>query len=200
MLYRNIQKLVLAFLILTLWVPLGKSQGTMHFAEVINLSESEIKVFTKRTQQKVEEFQAFMKIIADKTQSRDRRNLAELEALKLFYEGAVIEITSADKSQVTKRTIKEYLYRLKILPYAQVNIDYYDVAYVTTFKKGPDGKYYATATIFQKITGFDNERMVYSRHLKKEIEVVLENVVDEFYGESRWKIFLGDIKATEVKV
>ena len=191
-------KLISLALVLVLWVPLGKAQGMIHFAEVISLSDSEIKVFVKRTQQKVEEFQEFMKIIADKTESRERRNLAEQEALKLFYKGAVIEITSTD-NQKSIKTIRDYLYKLKILPYIQVNIEYYDVAYVTTFTKGDDGKYYATATIFQKITGFDNDNMQYTKHLKKEIEIILENVEDEFYGESRWKIFLGDIKATEVR-
>ena len=191
-------KLISLALVLVLWVPLGKAQGMIHFAEVISLSDSEIKVFVKRTQQKVEEFQEFMKIIADKTESRERRNLAEQEALKLFYKGAVIEITSTD-NQKSIKTIRDYLYKLKILPYIQVNIEYYDVAYVTTFTKGDDGKYYATATIFQKITGFDNDNMQYTKHLKKELEIILENVEDEFYGESRWKIFLGDIKATEVR-
>ncbi|MBN1118096.1 MAG: hypothetical protein JXA77_12875 [Bacteroidales bacterium] len=174
----------------------------LHFAEVINLSESEIRVFINRTRQKIDEFQEFIIILTNKSESRDRRNLAEREALKLFYPGAQIETTLTlenGQEEVTTRLIKEYLYKLKILPYTKVVIEFYDIAYVTTFTKGRDGKYYGTATIFQKFTGFQGDDMVYSSVTKKEIEVILENVEDEFYGEKRWKIFLGDIKASEVK-
>jgi len=182
-------------------ITLGSS-SQVHFAEVINLSSTEIKVFINRTRQKVDEFQEFMIILASKEESRERKNLAEKEALKLFYPNARIEttITSAQGvKEVVSRTIKEYLYRLKILPYTKVVIEFYDIAYVTTFAKGRDGRYYGTATIFQKFTGFNGDDMVYSSVTKKEIEVILENIEDEFYGEKRWKIFLGDIKASEAR-
>ena len=170
------------------------------FAEEINLSEGEIQIFIKRTSQKIDEFQEYIIILASKEETRDRKDMAEKSALKLFYPGAIIKITTTDAQGSKKevvRKISEYLYRLKILPFKKVVIDFYDIAYVTTFKKGPDGKYYGTATIFQKFTGFQGDNMVYESVTKKEIEVILENVEDEFYGEKRWKIFLGDIKATE---
>lgn len=174
----------------------------LHFTEVINLSEGEIRVFINKTRQKVDEFQEFIIILTNKSESRERRNLAEREALKLFYPGAQIESSAKLENgdiQKSTRTIKEYLYRLKILPYTKVEIEFYDIAYVTSFTKGRDGKYYGTATIFQKFTGFEGDNMVYSSVTKKEIEVILENVEDEFYGDKRWKIFLGDIKATETQ-
>jgi hypothetical protein len=179
------------------------NNSPLHFAEVINLSEGEIRVFINKTRQKVDEFQEFIIILANKSESRERRNLAEREALKLFYPGAQIETSKKlenGETEKTTRSIKEYLYRLKILPFTKVEIEFYDIAYVTSFTMGRDGKYYGTATIFQKFTGFEGDNMVYSSVTKKEIEVILENVEDEFYGDKRWKIFLGDIKATETQM
>jgi hypothetical protein len=193
---------VFGFIFFHLWSSAQTQSSPLKFAEVINLSESEIKVFITRTRQKVDEFQEFIIILANKSESRDRRNLAEREALKLFYPGAAIEISSTnDKGIVEKivQPIKDYLYRLKVLPYTKVVIEFYDIAYVTTFTKARDGRYYGTATIFEKFTGFDGDNMIYTSVTKKEIEIILENVEDEFYGEKRWKIFLGDIKASEVQ-
>jgi hypothetical protein len=197
-------KLLLA-LIVFFCCRFGSSQtnsSPLHFSEVINLSDSDIRVFINRTRQKIDEFQEFIIILTDKSESRDRRNLAEREALKLFYPGAIIETSKTNEKGAIEnatRSIGDYLYQLKILPYTKVNIEFYNIAYVTTFTKARDGKYYGTATIFEKFTGFNGDDMVYSSVIKKEIEVILENVEDEFYGEKRWKIFLGDIKASEVQ-
>lgn len=198
------KKILVAFIISLFFSPFGtaQSESPLHFSEVISLNDGEIRVFINKTRQKVDEFQEFIIILVNKQESRDRRNLAEREALKLFYPGAVIETSIKSNNGDTEKTIheiREYLYKLKVLPYTEVNIDFYDIAYVTQFTKAPDGKYYGTATIFEKFTGFDGENMKYSSTIKKEIEVILENVEDEFYGEKRWKIFLGDIEATEVQ-
>lgn len=179
------------------------AQGALNFAEVINLSDSEIKVFIVKTRQKVDEFQEYIIIIASKEESRERRDLAEREAMKLFYPEAEITTTTiaTDGSEkTTTRSMKDYLYRLKILPYTRVDIKFYDIAYVTTFTKAPDGKYYGIATVFQKFTGFNGDNMEYSSVTEKQIEVILENVEDEFYGDKRWKIFLGDITAYEQRM
>ncbi|MBN1185810.1 MAG: hypothetical protein JXB49_26245 [Bacteroidales bacterium] len=197
--HTKMARIFVTFLIF-LFAGISVNAQALSFAEEINLSEGEIQIFIKKTSQKIDEFQEYIIILASKEETRERKDMSEKAALKLFYPGAIIKITTTDKQGSKKevvRTIAEYLYRLKILPFKKVNIDFYDIAYVTTFKKGPDGKYYGTATIFQKFTGFQGDNMVYESVTKKEIEVILENVEDEFYGEKRWKIFLGDIKATE---
>ena len=200
----NMRKFLIAFIFLLAY-QIGAAQtksSVLNFAEVINLNEGEIKIFINKTRQKVDEFQEYIIILSDKSESRERRNLAEREALKLFYPGAVIEYSKTSNEgdiKITTHAINDYLYRLKVLPFTKVVIDFYDIAYVTSFIKGRDGKYYGTATIFQKFTGFSGDNMVYSSVTEKEIEVILENVEDEFYGEKRWKIFLGNIKASEVQ-
>lgn len=168
----------------------------------INLSEQDLELFREQTRQKVEELQQHIATIGDKAQPSDKRSLAEREALKLFYSGAQIEISSRDASgKVSKitRDIARYLARLKSLPYTKVVIRFYEIAFISEFTRGPDGRYYSVATILQEFTGFTGDNIIYSDLTKKEVEIIIDLVEDPFFNEKSWRIFLGDIKATETK-
>lgn len=168
----------------------------------IDLNEQDMELFREQTRQKVEELQQHIATIGDKAQPSDKRNLAEREALKLFYSGAQIEISSRDASgEVSKvtRDISRYLARLKSLPYTRVEIRFYEIAYISEFTRGPDGRYYSVATILQEFTGFTGDNIIYSDITKKEVEIIIDLVEDPFFNQKSWRIFLGDIKATETK-
>lgn len=168
----------------------------------INLSDADIEVFKEQTRQKVDEFTQHIVTISDKTEPAERRNLAEKEALKLFFTGAEMEIssvTAADEVIKISRPIPKYLARLKSLPYTRVEIKFYDIAYVSDFKRGPDGRYYSVATIIQEFTGFHGDNIVYTDVTEKEVEIIIDLVEDPFFAQKQWKIFLGDIKATETR-
>lgn len=170
--------------------------------EQINLSTSDIAVFKEQTKQKVDEFQQYIVTLGSKDEPAEKRNMAEKEALKLFYKNAQMEISFIlpdGSTQKVNRPMEKYLARLKSLPYTKVLIKFYDIAYITDFTKGPDGKYYSTATIIQEFTGFSNDNIVYSDVTKKDIEIIIDIVEDKFFQEKRWKVYLGDIKATETK-
>ncbi|RLD74204.1 MAG: hypothetical protein DRJ10_17095 [Bacteroidetes bacterium] len=169
----------------------------------ISLNESDIELFKEKSQQKIDEFTDYIVIIGDKAQPASKRNLAEKEALKLFFKGAIMETSSIRSDGTTKkkqRPMAEYLYRLKTLPYLKVVIKFYDICYVTEFTRGEDGNYYATATIFQEFTGFNGDNIAYHDITKKEISIIINLVEDEFFNEKRWKLFLGDVKASETKM
>ena len=168
----------------------------------INLSDQDIELFKEQTKQKVDEFQQYIVTLGSKDEPAEKRNMAEKEALKLFFKGAQMEISiiAADGSvQKVNRPMEKYLARLKSLPYTKVIIKFYDIAYIRDFTKGPDGKYYSTATIIQEFTGFNDDNIVYTDVTKKDIEIIIDLVEDKFFNEKRWKIFLGDIKASETK-
>lgn len=168
----------------------------------ISLSSADIEVFKEQTRQKVDEFTQHIVTIGDKEQPTERRNLAEKEALKLFYAGAIMEISSvAADGTINKvsRPMGKYLARLKSLPYTRVEIRFYDIAYVSEFTKGPDGRYYSVATIIQEFTGFSGDNIIYTDVTKKEIEIIIDLVEDPFFNQKSWKIFLGDIKASETR-
>jgi hypothetical protein len=181
---------------------IARSSKTARIIDEINISEADVEMFKTVTEKKVAELQQHILIISDKDQPPEKRNLAELEALKLFYKGAMMEVSYIDdkgETTIKSRTIENYLFRLKTLPFTRVIIKYYDIAYVTEFIKGPDNKYYAVATIFQEFTGFVGDNITYTDITQKEIEIVVEQEEDKFYNEKRWKIYLGNIKATETK-
>ncbi len=168
----------------------------------ISLSDADIEVFKEQTRQKVDELTQHIVTIGDKNEPADRRNLAEREALKLFYAGATMEISTAmpDGSiRKAARPMEKYLARLKSLPYTKVEIKFYDIAYVSDFTKGPDGRYYSIATVIQEFTGFSGDNIIYSDVTKKEIEIIIDLVEDPFFNQKSWKLFLGDIKASETK-
>jgi hypothetical protein len=168
----------------------------------INLSEQDIQVFKEQTKQKVDEFQQYIVTLGSKDEPAEKRNMAEKEALKLFYKGAQMEISMIMPDgivQKVNRSMEKYLARLKSLPFTKVVIKFYDIAYIRDFTKGPDGKYYSTATIIQEFTGFKDDNIVYTDVTKKDIEIIIDLVEDKFFNEKRWKIFLGDIKASETK-
>jgi hypothetical protein len=181
---------------------IARSSKTARIVDEITISESDVSMFKTVTERKVAELEQHIIIISDKEQPVEKRNLAEQEALKLFYKGALMEVSFINEkgeTSVKSRTIENYLYRLKTLPFTKVIINYYDIAYVTDFIKGPDNKYYAVATIFQEFTGFQGDNITYSDITQKEIEIVVEQEEDKFYNEKHWKIYLGNIKATETK-
>lgn len=181
---------------------IARSSKTARITDEINISEGDVGIFKETTEKKVAEFQQHIVIIADKDQPAEKRNLAEREALKLFYKGAIMEVSYLDKdgeTEIRSRTMENYLFRLKTLPYTRVEIKYYDIAYITDFIKGPNSRYYAVATIFQEFTGFVGDNIAYTDITQKEIEIVVEQIEDKFYNEKRWKVFLGNIKATETK-
>jgi hypothetical protein len=168
----------------------------------INLSEQDIQVFKEQTKQKVDEFQQYIVTLGSKDEPAEKRNMAEKEALKLFYKGAQMEISMIMPDgivQKVNRSMEKYLARLKSLPFTKVVIKFYDIAYIRDFTKGPDGKYYSTATIIQEFTGFKDDNIVYTYVTKKDIEIIIDLFEDKFFKEKRWKIFLGDIKASETK-
>jgi hypothetical protein len=168
----------------------------------INLSQQDIELFKEQTKQKVEEFQQYIVTLGSKDEPVEKRNMAEKEALKLFYKGALIEISDiqADGSiQKLARPVEKYLARLKSLPFTKVVIKFYDIVYISDFTKGPDGRYYSTATIIQEFSGFNKDNIIYTDVTKKNIEIIVDLIEDKFFMEKRWKIFLGDIKATETK-
>lgn len=171
-------------------------------AEQISLTDDDIELFKDKSQKLINSFMDYIVIIGDKSQTPAKRNMAEKEALKLFYEDAIMETSSIKangEANIRQFPMDKYLYRLKTLPYLRVEIKFYDICYVTEFTRGQDGKYYATATIFQEFSGFNAEGLAYHDVTKKEISIIIDLVEDEFFNEKRWKLFLGDVKVTETR-
>lgn len=197
--------LILAFLSPVIAQESNKTSASSKEAQIvdeINLSDDDIDLFKEQTKQKVEEFQQHIVTIGSKDQPAERRNMAEKEALKLFYKGAEMQTSKVNADgtvSIQSRPMEKYLARLKSLPYSSVVIKFYDLVYISSFVKGPDGRYYSSATVIQEFTGFTGDDIAYKDVTKKEIEIVIDMVEDKFFNEKKWKVFLGNIKATETR-
>ena len=169
-----------------------------------DLKIKDLEEFKEETKRKVAQFEQYISVIADKNLPMDERQIAIENAAKLFVPGSKMQVSSAQKGKKQKidtYDIVEYLKRLQALPYRQVDITFYDVAFVGEFRKGDDGAYHTTATIFQEFKGFnDKGAPVYEDQTKKDIDVELRNLFDKnFYDQHGWTVRLGNIKVTETK-
>lgn len=169
-------------------------------AQPQELSEEDIANFKIRIKEKVEAFQTYITVVADKEEAMVKKDLAIKTALKLFLATATMEMASTSSGQEVKRTLpmKDYFNRLKNLPYRKVNITSQQACYISSIQKTPDNKYVATATIYQLFEGCYSDAKCYKDATKKEIDITIEFKQDIF-GEMRWVVMLGDVRVTETK-
>jgi hypothetical protein len=85
------------------------------------------------------------------------------------------------------------------LNYDRVEIDWYDVHYISNLEKQPDGKFVGVITIFQRFEGTSADGLNYKDTTKKDITVYIERKQIQIGGRlvEFWDVLLGDVKVTE---
>lgn len=167
------------------------------------LSDTEKEVFKERALQKVNELEGYIITITDKTiADKSIKDKAISTAVSLFLdEERTVEVSSVKSNSVRSYDIKKYLFRINAIPYTQVKIDWYDIAYIRDLRAGPDNTYYGTITVFQKFQGFVDGKLVYEDETQKNIDVIIktvEKVMANRTVETR-EVLLGDIKVVETR-
>jgi len=199
----NLLTIVFLALLNTVLQAQPKERGFI-ISEDKTLNESELEAFHEIAEQRVSEFQQYLKIISSKLSASKDKDDAGESALKLFIPNAKIDITYKKNNVILRNTsypIGDYFSRLRALTYAKVEITFFSLSYVGKFTKGKDGKYYASATIFQEFTGFVIEgKIKYTDKQMKTIDLIMEYKYDQFYDEWQWTVLLGDIKAIDTPV
>lgn len=168
------------------------------FAQVV-LTANEQNDFANEAKKKVEQLGIYISRIADKQTDLETKDLATDQALQLFYSPNknIIQISNTYTGTTVDRKITEYLQRLRNLPYSSVEIDWFDAFYVSSLRKGRDGKYYATISVGQKFkaTGRDG-KLIYGDIINKNVVVIVEPI-ESATGDVEWMVYLGDIKVTD---
>ncbi len=155
--------------------------------------------YKKSTEETILELQRCIQIIGSKETSKDKKDLAFKNAIQMFIPGSTIQVSSGKKgAKVESYTVGEYLRRLRALNYQEVEITF-DKVYMGSYRKGPDGKYYTTATFEQKFKGTTTAGTVYEDKTKKSVDVSMENTMDDADKEVKWMVKLGNIKVLETK-
>lgn len=165
------------------------------------LSPEQLEAFKSEASKKIGALSNYISIIANKSIDQSiRRKSVEL-AVNLFVNGdQLVQVSSKNRDHIRSYKIAEYLNRIRVLPYSRVEIEWYDITYVSDYKYGSDGKYYAVATVFQKFRGYSAEgELLYEDVTRKNIEISvgkhIKKVGDKEYNE--WDVLLRQISVIE---
>jgi len=170
-------------------------------SEEFSPSEYDLEYFTTKVEERIFDLEEKIKIISNKDYDVDRKLDAIDAAITSFEsENNIFQVSSKQRAGVREYRLREYLNHLRVLPYIQVNIDWYDAVWVTNLRKDRNGIWRGTVRIFQKFEGFGPEGVnQYSDITKKDIPVAIE-VLEVQTGDGNKKIvrvLLGDVRVSE---
>ncbi len=150
--------------------------------------------------EKVRDLSKYISIIGSKETPWSEANRVIERAEDLFMTGSEIGVSSIFKTEISYYSIRKYFERLMRLNYKKVEIEWYNIEYMSDLKKQPDGTYVGVITIFQKFKGYDAEgRLVYQDTTKKDITVYVKRKETQIGGRliGFWDVLLGDMRVKE---
>lgn len=185
------------------------------FAQQTNdLSEEEREAFKVQCQERIDAFQMGLEIIADKRQSTEIKNHYIKTIPGMFlgngepwtdYNGGLhnavkMQVSSliGGKVEIKDIPLKQYLVRLKNLPYTYVEIKKTQTCLISNIYKVSDNLYMGTCTFYQVFTGRSGETLVYSDYSQKDVDIYIQRVEDGSLG-TYWDMKFGDINVSETR-
>lgn len=151
--------------------------------------------------EKVKDLSKYISVIGDKKTPFSEANRVIDRAMELFMEGSQMGVSSVNRKEIKNYPVKKYLQRLMSLNYQKVNIEWFNIQYISDLQRQPDGKYVGVITIYQKFEGITKEGMKYVDTTKKDITVYVERKKTQINGREigYWDVMLGDIRVSETK-
>lgn len=150
--------------------------------------------------EKVRDLSKYVSIIGNKETPWSEANRVIDRAEELFMQGSEVGVSSLVRTEINYYAVRKYFERLMRLNYNKVEIEWYNIEYVSDLQKQPDGTYVGVITIFQKFKGYDKEgRLVYQDTTKKDITVYVKRKETQIGGRliGFWDVLLGDIRVKE---
>ncbi|HPE34234.1 MAG: hypothetical protein EOM06_06400 [Sphingobacteriia bacterium] len=149
--------------------------------------------------EKVRDLGKYISIIGNKDTPWSEANRVIDRTLELFAEGAMMGVSSLNSNEVKYWGIRTYLERLMALNYDKVNIEWFNIEYISDLEKQPDGRYVGVITIYQRFEGRVGDNLVYVDTTKKDITVYVERKQTQIGGRliGFWDVLLGDIRVAE---
>ncbi len=173
------------------------SPGSGPTRSSLKLTEEEYELYREKALRRVDDFSSYLNVITDKSLPSDEKDKAIEQAAKLFLPSATIEVTSVKRPGKRNYPIREYLTRLKLLPYGSASIEWNEVQYVKELKQEADGNYYGTISGQQTFTGYgaDGKKVMYSDVTQKNVKVKLQSYQKVIDGQEQfnWDVLLGNI-------
>lgn len=150
--------------------------------------------------EKVRDLSKYIKIVGSKDTPYSEANRVIDRAEELFMSDAEIGVSSLHSNQIQYYRVRKYFERLMRLNYNRVEIEWYNIEYVSDLQRQPDGTYVGVITIFQTFRGYDAEgNMVYKDTTKKDITVYVKRKETQIGGRTIgfWDVLLGDMRVKE---
>lgn len=150
--------------------------------------------------EKVRDLSKYIKIIGSKETPWSEANRVIERAEELFSPDAEIGVSSLASKDVLYYKVRQYLERLMRLNYDRVEIDWYNIEYVSDLQKQPDGTYVGVVTVFQTFKAYDKEgRLAYKDTTKKDITIYVKRKETQIGGRliGFWDVMLGDMRVKE---
>ncbi len=151
--------------------------------------------------EKVHDLSKYISIVGNKSTAFSEANRVIDRASELFAPDSKMGVSSLNSKKINYFTVRKYMERLMALNYGKVNIDWYDIQYISDLERQPDGKYVGVITIYQRFEGTNDEGLKYKDVTKKDITIYVENKKTQIGGRTIgfWDVLLGDIRVNETK-
>lgn len=167
-----------------------------------DLSPSRKRAIDSLALEKVKDLSRYISLIGNKeTQYSEAMRVID-RAMELFSEGAEMGVSSTNSKAIRYYGVRKYFDRLMALNYDQVEIDWFNIQYISDLEKQPDGRYVGVITIFQRFQGKNSDGLVqYSDVTKKDITVYVERKKTVIAGREIgfWDVLLGDVRVSETR-
>ncbi len=150
--------------------------------------------------EKVRDLSKYIKIVGSKDTPFSEANRVIDRAEELFMSDAEIGVSSLGSNQITYYRVRKYMEHLMRLNYDRVEIEWYNIEYVSDLQRQPDGTYVGVITIFQTFRGYDREgNLAYKDTTKKDITVYVKRKETQIGGRTIgfWDVLLGDMRVKE---
>ena len=150
--------------------------------------------------EKVRDLSKYIKIAGSKDTPFSEANRVIDRAEELFMSDAEIGVSSLSSNTNQYFRVRKYFERLMRLNYDRVEIEWYNIEYVSDLQRQPDGTYVGVITIFQTFRGYDAEgNLVYKDTTKKDITVYVKRKETQIGGRTIgfWDVLLGDMRVKE---
>jgi hypothetical protein len=175
------------------------------FAQDDYISPERKRAIDSLALEKVRDLSKYIAIIGDKSTAFSEADRVIERTLELFAPGSEMGVSSLNASEIQYYKVRTYLERLMQLNYDRVDIDWYNIQYISDLERQPDGKYVGVITIYQRFSGYkegyEGSKLLYKDTTKKDITVYVERKETQIGGRiiGFWDVMLGDVRVTETR-
>lgn len=152
--------------------------------------------------EKVKDLGKYIAIIGSKDTPFSEANRVMDRAEELFAPGSEMGVSTLASEEIKYYKVREYFQRLMALNYDKVNIEWYDIQYISDLERQPDGRYVGVVTVYQKFQATNGDKMSYKDTTKKDITIYVEKKKTQIAGRTIefWDVILGDIRVSETSI